>query len=231
MSELRRRRERRLADARLYVLVDGGRSSAAFRDLVQALVGAGVHAIQLRDKRLADRELLERARLLQALTAGTTTLFIVNDRPDLALLAGADGVHVGQEELPVADVRRVVGDQLLVGVSTHSLPQATAAVRDQASYLGVGPTFVSPTKAFDHYPGLELLGEVAPQIEIPAFAIGGITLPRLEEVLATGVRRVAVGAAITAAADQAAAAQQFLARLMLCDRGGFARRTQHRPGD
>jgi thiamine-phosphate pyrophosphorylase len=213
MNELRLRRERLLADARVYVLVDGCASAELFQQLMEMLVGAGVGAIQLRDKRLADRELLDRARRLRQTTAGTSTLFIMNDRPDLAVLAAADGVHVGQDELPVADVRKIVGPELLVGVSTHSVQQAGEAVRDQANYIGVGPTFPSQTKRFVDFPGLQLLKQVADQIKIPAFAIGGITLRRLEDVLATGIGRVAVGSAITAAADPADAAYKFLARL------------------
>src|SRR5690606_32363494 len=104
-----------------------------------------VHVLQLRDKRLQDRELLERARRLRELTESTATLFIMNDRPDLALLAGADGVHVGQEELSLSDARAIVGPRLLIGVSTHSLQQARAALADGADYIGVGPTFPSNT--------------------------------------------------------------------------------------
>jgi thiamine-phosphate pyrophosphorylase len=213
MNELRLRRERLLADARVYVLVDGCASPEEFQQLTGGLVDAHVGAIQLRDKRLPDRELLDRARLLRTITSGTSTLFIINDRPDLALLVRADGVHVGQEDLRVAEVRKIVGPELLVGVSTHNLRQAREAARGQASYIGVGPTFASQTKQFDQFPGLELLRQVARQIDAPAFAIGGITLQRLENVLATGIRRVAVGAAITAVKDPTAVARQFVARL------------------
>ena len=134
-------------------------------------------------------------------------------RPDLAVLATADGVHVGQDELPVADVRKIVGPELLVGVSTHNVQQAGEAVRDQASYIGVGPTFPSQTKQFADFPGLQLLKQVAGQIKIPAFAIGGITLRRLEEVLAMGIDRVAVGSAITADDHPADAARKFVLHL------------------
>src|SRR5262249_22760329 len=132
-----------LSRARLYVLLDGRDSPAAFESLVAELIAAGVDALQLRDKRLTDRELLERARLLCAATRGTSTLAIVNDRPDLARLAEADGVHVGQDELSVADARRIVGPEALVGLSTHSLEQAREAVGAGADYLGVGPVFAS----------------------------------------------------------------------------------------
>jgi thiamine-phosphate pyrophosphorylase len=191
----------RLAGARLYVLIDGRTSMEDFARLAKSLIDAGAHVLQLRDKRLDDRQLLERARLLRELTQGTPTLFIVNDRPDLAALSRADGVHVGQEELAVKDARRIVGPEALIGVSTHSIEQARQAVLDGADYIGVGPTFPSPTKQFEHFPGLELLRAVAGEIRLPAFAIGGITLEDLPEVLATGLHRVAVGSALLNTAD------------------------------
>ncbi len=203
----------RLAAARLYVLVDGGSSPETFASRVRTLIEAGVHVLQLRDKSLEDRSLLARARLLRQLTAGTGTLFIMNDRPDLTLLSGADGVHVGQEELTVRDARAIVGPRVLVGVSTHSLTQAQQAVLDGADYLGVGPTFPSGTKRFEQFPGLELLRAVAAEIRLPAFAIGGIGLKNLAEVLETGIRRIAVSGVIAAAPDPAASARELLVAL------------------
>jgi thiamine-phosphate pyrophosphorylase len=203
----------RLARVRLYVLIDGGSSADAFASHVAALIAAGVHALQLRDKRLDDRALLGRARQLRSLTAGTDTLFVMNDRPDLAFLSQADGVHVGQTELSVKDARAVVGPQALIGVSTHSLVQARAAVLDGADYIGVGPTFPSTTKAFAEFPGLDLLRSVAREIRLPAFAIGGVTRENLPQVLETGVTRIAVSAAVNEAPDPAAAVRELLGTL------------------
>ena len=203
----------RLAGARLYVLIDGRGTAAEFERLVRWLIEAGVDVLQLRDKHLDDRTLLERGRLLSRLTRGSNTLAIVNDRPDLAVLAQADGVHVGQEELTVKDARTIVGPQRLVGVSTHSVDQARQAVLDGANYIGVGPTFPSATKQFPHFPGLDLVAAVAGEIRLPAFAIGGIGPENLDAVLAAGLRRVAVGGAITAAADPAAVARAMKEKL------------------
>jgi len=203
----------RLRDARLYVLIDGRSSPAEFERLARGLVDAGVHVLQLRDKQFPDRELLARAKLLREITAGTATLFIMNDRPDLAALARADGVHVGQDELSVKDARSIVGPGALIGVSTHSIAQARQAVLDGANYLGVGPTFPSGTKHFEEFPGLPLLRQVAAEIRLPAFAIGGITAENLPEVLATGITRVAVSGAIAAAADPVSAAGVLLSKL------------------
>jgi len=204
---------RQLAAARLYVLIDGRNNDEEFARLVDALVAAEVDILQLRDKRLGDRTLVERARRLRSLTAGSPTLAIVNDRPDIAALAQADGVHVGQEELTVKDARTIVGPRQLIGVSTHSIQQARQAVLDGANYLGVGPTFPSTTKQFAQFPGLEFVGAVAREIRLPAFAIGGITADNVGEVLAAGLSRVAVSGAITASADPAAAARQLRQRL------------------
>ncbi len=203
----------RLRDCRLYVLLDGGESPEMFVALVRELVSAGVHAIQLRDKHLADAELLQRAKLLREQTANGPTLFVMNDRADLARLSRADGVHVGQDELTVHDVRKIVGPDVLIGVSTHTLAQAQRAVLSGADYLGMGPTFASSTKDFEQFAGLELIEEISAAITLPAFAIGGITDKRLPEVLAAGARRVAVSAAIAKSQDPAQSVKAMLQML------------------
>jgi thiamine-phosphate pyrophosphorylase len=212
-ADLTRASGEKLSEARLYVLIDGRSSLDEFTALVKSLVTARVDVLQLRDKGLADRELVERARRLRELTRGAKTLAIINDRPDIARLADTDGVHVGQEELSVKDARSIVGTKALVGVSTHSIEQARAAVLDGANYIGVGPTFRSTTKEFASFPGLELLRAAAAEIRLPTFAIGGITLNNVGDVLAAGVSRVAVRSAIVEAPDPAASARQFIERL------------------
>jgi thiamine-phosphate pyrophosphorylase len=203
----------RLEGVRLCVLVDGQPSAAAFEALVTALVSANVGMIQLRDKLLDDRELLGRARMLRQLTRDRPTLAVINDRADLAAAVASDGVHVGQEDLPVKETRAVVGTQMLIGVSTHNLEQARTAVLDGANYLGAGPTFPSQTKHFDDFAGLGYLKQAAAEIRLPIFAIGGVSQNNLPEVLATSIHRVAVGAAITAANEPASAARQLLSML------------------
>ena len=204
---------RRLAGCKLYVLIDGRSSPREFETLVRGLVESGVHIIQLRDKGLDDRQLLARGRQLAALTSACPTLFIMNDRPDLAALAGADGVHVGQEELSVKDARSIVGSHALVGVSTHSIEQARGAVLDGADYIGVGPTFPSGTKEFEDFPGIELLETVSAEISLPAFAIGGIDASNIDRVIAAGFTRVAVSGAITDAEDVWQAVEELLGKL------------------
>jgi thiamine-phosphate pyrophosphorylase len=203
----------RLAGARLYVIIDGRRLLHDFERLAKALIEAGAGVIQLRDKQLSDRHLLERARCLRRWTEPTPTLFIMNDRPDLALLARADGVHIGQEELSVKDARTVIGPDRLIGVSAHSLEQARQAVLDGANYLGVGPTFPSSTKSFTHFSGLELVRQVAAEIRLPAFVIGGIDRNNVDQVLAAGGTRIAVSSAVTLADNPRQAVQELLDRI------------------
>jgi thiamine-phosphate pyrophosphorylase len=194
-------------------LLDGRATLAEFQVLAQSLISAGVDLIQLRDKRLPDRALLDRARWLREWTHGTESLFIMNDRPDLAELSQADGVHIGQDELTVKDARTIVGPRSLIGVSTHSIEQARQAVLDGADCIGCGPTFPSNTKQFEHFPGVEFLKVVAAEIRLPAFAIGGVNLENIGLVKAAGIRRVAVSGVVVGAREPAEAVKRLKAEL------------------
>ncbi len=204
---------RKLEQARLYVLIDGGQSLSDFAARSRAILQAGAPMVQLRDKQLEDRELVRRGRTLRAFCDEARALLIINDRVDLALAVNADGVHVGQSELPLPDVRKIVGHRFLVGCSTHNITELEEAQREGADYVGCGPAFASKTKEFQQLAGLAYLREVATCARVPAFAIGGITLENLSEVLATGATRVAVSHAIWHAADPAEATRAFLERL------------------
>jgi thiamine-phosphate pyrophosphorylase len=133
---------------------------------------------------------------VRRLTRQAGVLFIMNDRPDLARLAEADGVHLGQEDLPVQETRRILGPDALIGVSTHNPDQVRQAILDGASYVGVGPTFASATKHFTDFPGLDFVRQATAETSLPAFVIGGLTLRNLETALAAGAHRIAVGDAI-----------------------------------
>ncbi|ODA29514.1 thiamine-phosphate diphosphorylase [Planctopirus hydrillae] len=171
---------------------------------------AGVGIVQIREKSMSDRRLLDHTRLVLDLAHEYDALVIMNDRPDLATLTQADGIHVGQDELTIAQVRQIAGPRPLVGVSTHSLQQAEAAVIEGASYIGVGPTFPTTTKEFVEYAGLEYVREVAREIDLPAYAIGGITTENAAEVVAAGATRLAVSSAICSAKEPYDAANQLL---------------------
>lgn len=203
----------RLCKVNLCVLVGGCDSTGQFDHLIGKLVDAGVGMIQLRDKRFDDRKLIAHARALVERTRGTQTLSVVNDRADIAAAVGTDGVHIGQDDLTVKDVRGIVGTRMLIGVSTHNLEQARTAVLDGANYLGAGPTFASRTKTFDDFAGLDYLREVSNEIRLPTFAIGGITAENLPSVFEAGVSRVAVSSAVLGAPDPASAARELLTSL------------------
>jgi thiamine-phosphate pyrophosphorylase len=201
---------RRIPGPALCVILDGCASPGALARVATSLIAVGVHMLQLRDKALTDRQLIERARILRQLTRGTKTLFVVNDRADVARAASADGVHVGQDDLSVRDARRMVGPHALVGVSTHTLDQAKQAVLDGANYIGVGPVFPSTTKPQARLAGIELLRQVARDIRLPAFAISGITADNVAQVVECGVSRIAVSSAVAGADDPADAARLLL---------------------
>lgn len=205
------RRQEVLLGGKLYVLVDAGPDEETFVSSVQSLYDGGVDLVQLRDAHADDRTLIARASIGTKIANACHGLFIVNDRADLALAADADGVHVGQEELPVAVARQILGPQRLIGVSTHSIEQARQAQIAGADYIGCGPIFAGQTKTFKTYVGPALLREVAadPAITIPTFAIGGIRRDNIDQVLAAGCDRVAVTGAIGDAEDPPAAANRL----------------------
>jgi len=199
----------RLAEARLYFVTDASTSEHALRE---ALAG-GVDVLQLRQKDAPDDDILTAAATFRALCTEYGALFVLNDRPDLAVAAGADGVHVGQADEPVARVRERVGLELLIGLSTHSREQLAAALETDADYVCVGPVYATPTKPDYPAVGLELVRHAAEVVERPWFAIGGIDGANVAEVAAAGAPRVAVVRAIRDAPEPRAAAAGLRAAL------------------
>ena len=192
----------RLAQARLYFVTD---ASADEHTLREALAG-GVDVLQLREKAASDDEILAAAATFRAVCAEHGTLFVVNDRADLALAAGADGVHLGQADEPIARVRERVGPNVLIGLSTHSREQLAAALETDADYVCVGPVYATPTKPDYPAVGLELVRHAAEVVQRPWFAIGGIDGKNVTEVAAAGASRVVVVRAIRDAPEPRAAA-------------------------
>ncbi|MER3417165.1 MAG: thiamine phosphate synthase [Gemmataceae bacterium] len=203
----------RLEHVRLYLLVSGQACAASLEFTVREAIAGGVQMVQLREKSLADRDLIARARQVRRWTYREKVPLIVNDRADIAALVEADGVHVGQEDLAAAEVRRILGPQAIVGVSTHNIEQLHQAIIAKADYVGAGPVFPSRTKDFTELAGLDYVRQAAQRTALPVFAIGGISLDNLPLVLATGIRRVAVGHAICQSEDPRAAAEKFRALL------------------
>ena len=200
-------------DQRLYLLVDCSQAIEHFQQQLRQLAAAGVDLFQLRDKAADGGQLMRYARAGVAALSETAARLIVNDRLDIALAAGAAGVHLGQDDLGLSDARRLAAGRLWIGISTHDLDQAVAAQDGGADYIGCGPTFPSQTKQFTSFAGTHFLQQAAAAIEIPLFAIGGITLDNIDQVLQAGCGRAAVTAAITRAADPQAAARQLKYRL------------------
>lgn len=203
----------RLARAKLYVLLTRGLAAASLEWTIQEAAAGGAAIFQLREKEYNDRELLEVARDVRRWTHATTTLFIMNDRPDMARLVEADGVHLGQDDMSVKDARRILGPDAIIGVSTHTVEQIRQALLDGASYLGVGPTFASGTKEFANLAGLEFIREAASITTLPWFAIGGIQGSNVDEVRNAGAQRIAVSQAVIAAAEPRVAAAQLVISL------------------
>ncbi|MGL4465673.1 MAG: thiamine phosphate synthase, partial [Planctomycetia bacterium] len=202
-----------LAGRVLYWLIDPNECAGTLDWMIAQGAAGGVGVVQLRDKRSSDRELLDVARAVRRYTREAGVLFIVNDRPDLARLVRADGVHVGQDDLPVREVRRLVGPDLLVGVSTHTIEQAREATAEGADYIGVGPVFPSKTKSFTEFPGLAFVRQVAEEIMTPAYCIGGVTPENTPTVVAAGGARVAVAGALSSTPEPSGVARAFRAAL------------------
>jgi thiamine-phosphate pyrophosphorylase len=183
--------------------------------IAEAALAGGADMIQLRDKAPDLRRLLPQARRIRAACRARGAIFIVNDRLDLALAAGADGVHVGQDDLPASLARRLLGSHLVLGVSTHDLAQAGAAAAAGADYIGFGPMFGTRTKDTGYTPrGTAMLREVRDSVRVPIVAIGGITLENVGEVITAGADAPAVISAVAGAADVAAAAREFQERVL-----------------
>lgn len=171
-----------------------------------AAVKAGVRIVQLRMKDRPRDEIVAVGRALRRITAGTQTLFIVNDDPSIAAEVAADGVHVGQGDMPVAEVRRRYPSLRIVGLSTHSPEQARRAIDARPDYIGVGPVFATPTKKIpDPTLGVETAGRMIASVPFPAVAIGGLNLDTLPSVLAAGARNFAVVRAVCGSPDPYAA--------------------------
>ena len=195
----------RLRRARLYLVVD-----AAAEHVLPAALRGGVDMVQLRDKELGDDSLLEVAARFRAVCREHGALFWLNDRPDLALAARADGIHVGQDDAPTREIREQVGDQLLIGLSTHSPEQFDAALGSEADQLSVGPVWATPTKPGRPAAGLDYVRHAAASGgERPWFAIGGIDAENIDEVVEAGASRVVVVRAIRDAADPEQAARRL----------------------
>jgi thiamine-phosphate pyrophosphorylase len=211
-------RRRRLAASRLYVVSDARREQGDLPDFLDAILRGGVDIVQIREKEAEAGDLIRWGMVFKEAAEAHGALFIVNDRPDVALALDADGVHVGQDDLPVEVARRILGPDAVIGLSTHSLEQFDATSMD-ADYLCAGPVWETPTKSGRPAAGLDLIRHAAKSgEERPWFAIGGIDQENLPEVLDTGAERIVVVRAVTEAVSPGEASGE-LARAVWQERG------------
>ena len=201
----------RLVLPRLYVILDATLITSPERDCALSLAEAGVRLLQYRNKSATARQYLASSRELAELLCPRGVSFFVNDRPDVAVLAGGSGVHVGQDDLDVEQARHVVGHERLVGISTHNLEQFERAAASSADYIAVGPVFSTSSKANpDPVVGLDFIRKARRLTDKPVVAIGGITLERAALVIEAGADSVAVISGILTAPEPAQRARQYM---------------------
>lgn len=201
-------------DFKLYVITNQDISRGKNNlEVVKAAIAGGADIIQLREKQISTRRVVEMGQQIKKFTNSRDIPLIINDRVDIALAIDADGVHLGQDDLPISMARELIGEDKILGISTHSLKQAKEAEAKGADYIGVGPVFPTSTKP-DYSPvGLELVEKVSQEIEIPFVAIGGIKLDNVRKVIKAGAKRIAVVSGVVAADDVRQAAKSYCQKI------------------
>ena len=183
-------------DRALFLITDRTVSNLSLAKMTEKAINAGIKTIQLREKNMTKKELYKEALSVRKFTLKHRAAFIINDYVDIALAVNADGVHLGQEDMPIREARKLLGENKIIGISTHSLKQAVDAQRAGADYIGFGPIFKTTTKDAGSPKGIESLIEIKKHIKIPVVAIGGITIDNVSEVFKSGADAVAVASGI-----------------------------------
>lgn len=184
------------SEVKLYVIISSNLMKKSLEEVLQDVIEGGADAIQLREKTMSDREFLIIARQVRKVTAQSKTVFIVNDRVEIARKADADGLHIGQSDIDITTARSILGHNKIIGVSTHTISQARRAQQSGADYIGAGPVFSTTTKSYEPPVGLDYVQQVKKEITIPFVAVGGINIGNVQEVLHAGGRRIAICSAI-----------------------------------
>jgi thiamine-phosphate pyrophosphorylase len=201
---------------RLYVLISGNIAARSVNETARLVIDGGADAIQLREKTISDDEFISLAGEIRDIATKSGTLLIINDRLNVARELNADGVHLGQNDMNVSEARRILGNEKIIGVSTHNIIQARQAQKDGADYIAIGPVYPTTTKNYEPSIGLEVIQEISREISIPFLAIGAITLDNLDEVLNAGASRVAVCSAIINSKDILSTTKEFKNKLTTC---------------
>lgn len=198
---------------RLYVLISDKIAARSVNETARLVIDGGADAIQLREKTISDDEFISLAGEIRDITTKRGTFLIINDRVNVARELNTDGVHLGQHDMSITEAREIIGNEKIIGVSTHNIIQARQAQKDGADYIAIGPVYPTTTKDYEPSIGLEVIQEISREISIPFLAIGAITLENLDEVLKAGASRVAVCSAIISSKDILSSTKKFKEKL------------------
>ena len=198
---------------RLYVLISSNIATKSVTETVRLVIDGGADAIQLREKTISDNEFTSLASEVRNITTKSGALLIINDRVHVAREINADGVHLGQHDMSALEARNIIGNEKIIGISTHSIIQARQAQKDGADYIAIGPIYPTSTKGHEPSVGIEIIHEISEAVSIPIIAIGAITLENLDEVLKAGASRIAVCSAIIGSKDIYSSTRQFKEKL------------------
>ena len=198
---------------RLYVLISNSIATKSVKEASRLVIDGGADAIQLREKTISDSQFITLAREVRDITTKRESLLIINDRIHIAREVNADGVHLGQQDMCALEARDIIGNEKIIGVSTHSITQAKQAQKNGADYIAIGPIYPTSTKDYEPSVGIEIIREISGAVSIPFIAIGAITLDNLDEILKAGASRVAVCSAIIGAKDIYSTTRQFKEKL------------------
>ncbi len=201
---------------KLYVLISGKIAARSVNETARLVIDGGADAIQLREKTISDDDFISLAGEIRDTATKRGILLIINDRVRVAREVNADGAHLGQHDMNITEAREIIGNEKIIGVSTHNIIQARQAQKDGADYIAIGPVYPTTTKDYEPSIGLEVIQEISGEISIPFLAIGAITLENLDEVLKAGASRVAVCSAIISSKDILSTTKEFKNKLTTC---------------
>jgi thiamine-phosphate pyrophosphorylase len=194
---------------KLYILISSSIAAKPIIETTRLVIDGGADAIQLREKTISDSEFITLASEVRDITTNSDTLLIINDRVHVAREVNADGVHLGQQDMSILEARDIIGNQKIIGVSTHSVVQAKQAQKDGADYIAIGPIYPTKTKDYEPSVGIKIIREILGTVNIPFIAIGAITLENIDDVLKAGASKVAVCSAIIGSKDIYSSTRQF----------------------
>ena len=198
---------------RLYVLISSNIAKKSVKETARLVIDGGADAVQLREKTISDSKFISLAREVRDITTKRGSLLIINDRVHVVRKVNADGIHLGQQDMSALEARNTIGDEKIIGVSTHSITQARQAQKDGADYIAIGPIYPTSTKGHEPSVGIEIIHEISEAVSIPIIAIGAITLENLDGVLKAGASRIAVCSAIIGSKDIYSSTRQFKEKL------------------